>query len=50
MDDPAVAAHDGTATINGVNIRVMFDTGAYTSVLSERAAERAGSGSTRRSH
>jgi tetratricopeptide (TPR) repeat protein/predicted aspartyl protease len=32
----------GTATINGVNIRVMFDTGAYTSVLSERAAERAG--------
>jgi tetratricopeptide (TPR) repeat protein len=32
----------GTATINGVNIRVVFDTGAYTSVLSERAAERAG--------
>jgi len=32
----------GTATINGVNIRVIFDTGAYTSVLSERAAERAG--------
>jgi tetratricopeptide (TPR) repeat protein len=32
----------GTATINGVNIRVMFDTGAYTSVLSQRAAERAG--------
>ncbi|HWS64590.1 MAG TPA: aspartyl protease family protein [Steroidobacteraceae bacterium] len=32
----------GTATINGVSIRVMFDTGAYTSVLSERAAERAG--------
>ena len=32
----------GTAAINGVNIRVMFDTGAYTSVLSERAAERAG--------
>jgi tetratricopeptide (TPR) repeat protein/predicted aspartyl protease len=32
----------GAATINGVNIRVMFDTGAYTSVLSERAAERAG--------
>jgi tetratricopeptide (TPR) repeat protein len=32
----------GTATINGVNIRVVFDTGASTSVLSERAAERAG--------
>jgi tetratricopeptide (TPR) repeat protein len=32
----------GTATINGVNIRVMFDTGASTSVLSQRAAERAG--------
>jgi tetratricopeptide (TPR) repeat protein len=32
----------GTATINGLNIRVMFDTGAHTSVLSERAAERAG--------
>ena len=32
----------GTATINGVNIRVMFDTGAYTSLLSQRAAERAG--------
>jgi tetratricopeptide (TPR) repeat protein len=32
----------GTATINGFNIRVTFDTGARTSVLSERAAERAG--------
>jgi tetratricopeptide (TPR) repeat protein len=32
----------GTATINGVSIRVMFDTGAYASVLSQRAAERAG--------
>jgi tetratricopeptide (TPR) repeat protein/predicted aspartyl protease len=32
----------GTATINGVNIRVMFDTGAAASLLSERAAERAG--------
>jgi tetratricopeptide (TPR) repeat protein/predicted aspartyl protease len=32
----------GTATINGVSIRVVFDTGANTSVLSERAAERAG--------
>jgi tetratricopeptide (TPR) repeat protein/predicted aspartyl protease len=32
----------GTATINGVAIRVMFDTGAYASVLSQRAAERAG--------
>ena len=31
----------GTATINGVNIRVMFDTGAATSMLSGRAAERA---------
>jgi tetratricopeptide (TPR) repeat protein/predicted aspartyl protease len=32
----------GTAVINGVKIRVMFDTGANTSVLSLRAAERAG--------
>ncbi|MDP9012985.1 MAG: aspartyl protease family protein [Pseudomonadota bacterium] len=32
----------GTAEINGAKIRVMFDTGAATSVLSLRAAERAG--------
>jgi tetratricopeptide (TPR) repeat protein len=32
----------GIAFINGVRIRVMFDTGAATSVLSLRAAERAG--------
>jgi tetratricopeptide (TPR) repeat protein/predicted aspartyl protease len=32
----------GMATINGVNIRVMFDTGAAASLLSVRAAERAG--------
>jgi len=32
----------GTAYVNGVAIRVMFDTGAATSVLSLKAAERAG--------
>jgi predicted aspartyl protease/tetratricopeptide (TPR) repeat protein len=32
----------GTATVNGVKIRVMFDTGASTSLLSRRAAERVG--------
>ncbi len=32
----------GPAFLNGVKIRVMFDTGAETSVLSLRAAERAG--------
>jgi tetratricopeptide (TPR) repeat protein len=32
----------GTALINGAKIRVMFDTGAGTSVLSFKAAERAG--------
>jgi tetratricopeptide (TPR) repeat protein/predicted aspartyl protease len=32
----------GTAFVNGARIRVMFDTGAATSVLSLRAAERAG--------
>ena len=32
----------GTAYINGVRIRVMFDTGAYASSLSVRAAARAG--------
>jgi tetratricopeptide (TPR) repeat protein/predicted aspartyl protease len=32
----------GEGSVNGQRIRVMFDTGAYTSVLSLRAAERAG--------
>jgi tetratricopeptide (TPR) repeat protein len=32
----------GRATINGVQIRVMFDSGASRSVLSKKAAERAG--------
>jgi tetratricopeptide (TPR) repeat protein/predicted aspartyl protease len=32
----------GTAFVNGAKIRVMFDTGATTSMLSLRAAERAG--------
>ena len=32
----------GTAFINGEKIRVMFDTGAATSILSTKAAERAG--------
>jgi tetratricopeptide (TPR) repeat protein len=32
----------GTALINGAKIRVMFDSGAATSMLSQRAAERAG--------
>jgi tetratricopeptide (TPR) repeat protein/predicted aspartyl protease len=32
----------GTAVINGVKIRIMFDTGNATSMLSLRAAERAG--------
>lgn len=32
----------GTAIINGVKIQVMFDTGAHTSFISARAAERAG--------
>ena len=32
----------GTAFINGARIRVMFDSGAGTSILSMRAAERAG--------
>jgi tetratricopeptide (TPR) repeat protein/predicted aspartyl protease len=32
----------GTASINGSKIRIMFDTGASTSILSLRAAERAG--------
>jgi len=39
----ALAPHTiGTAFLNGAKIRVMFDTGAETSVLSLRAAERAG--------
>ena len=32
----------GTATLNGVKIRVAFDTGAYTSLLSRAAAARLG--------
>jgi len=32
----------GSATLNGVKLRVLFDTGAYSSILSLRAAERAG--------
>ena len=32
----------GSATLNGVGIRVMFDTGSQSSFLSRRAAERAG--------
>jgi len=32
----------GDASVNGKPIRVMFDTGAYTSLLSLKAAERAG--------
>ena len=32
----------GTAYVNGTRIRVMFDTGASTSILTMRAAERAG--------
>jgi tetratricopeptide (TPR) repeat protein len=32
----------GTASINGAEIRVMFDTGSASSILSLRAAERAG--------
>jgi len=32
----------GTAFINGARIRVMFDTGAGNSILSQRAAARAG--------
>jgi tetratricopeptide (TPR) repeat protein/predicted aspartyl protease len=42
----AIDPHDphttGDAYVNGKEIRVLFDTGAYTSVLSLRAAERAG--------
>jgi tetratricopeptide (TPR) repeat protein/predicted aspartyl protease len=39
----AVSPHTtGTASINGSKIRVMFDTGSSTSMLSLRAAERAG--------
>jgi tetratricopeptide (TPR) repeat protein/predicted aspartyl protease len=40
--DPHDPHTTGDAYVNGREIRVMFDTGAYTSVLSLRAAERAG--------
>jgi tetratricopeptide (TPR) repeat protein/predicted aspartyl protease len=40
--DPHNPHTTGDAYVNGKEIRVMFDTGAYTSVLSPRAAERAG--------
>jgi len=40
--DPQDPHTTGDAYVNGKQIRVMFDTGAYTSVLSLRAAERAG--------
>ncbi len=40
--DPTNAHTVGVAYINGQKIRVAFDTGAFTSVLSVRAAERAG--------
>jgi tetratricopeptide (TPR) repeat protein/predicted aspartyl protease len=39
---PRLAHTLGSAYVNGVAIRVMFDTGAATSVLSLKAAERAG--------
>jgi len=39
---PSASNITGAALVNGVKIRVMFDTGAYTSVLSQRAAQRAG--------
>jgi tetratricopeptide (TPR) repeat protein len=40
--DPMHAHTIGRAQVKGQKIRVMFDTGAFTSVLSLRAAERAG--------
>jgi tetratricopeptide (TPR) repeat protein/predicted aspartyl protease len=40
--DPHNPHTTGDAYVNGKEIRVMFDTGAYTSVLSLKAAERAG--------
>ncbi len=40
--DPHNPHTTGDAYVNGKKIHVLFDTGAYTSVLSVRAAERAG--------
>ncbi len=40
--NPANPHTVGVATLNGKSIRVVFDTGAFTSVLSESAAARAG--------
>ena len=40
--DPRNPHTIGDASVNGRSIRVMFDTGAYSSILSLRAAERAG--------
>jgi tetratricopeptide (TPR) repeat protein/predicted aspartyl protease len=40
--DPSAPLTTGNAYVNGKEIRVMFDTGAYNSILSLRAAERAG--------
>jgi tetratricopeptide (TPR) repeat protein len=40
--NPYVAGAVGTAYLNGIKIRVLFDTGAANSVLTLRAAERAG--------
>ena len=40
--DPQHPHTVGTGTLNGEHIRIMFDTGAYTSLLSMRAAARAG--------
>lgn len=39
---PAAPHLIGDATINGKKIRVMFDSGAWRSILSKKAAERAG--------
>jgi len=40
--DPAHPYTVGVAYLNGKSVRVAFDTGAFTSVLSDRAAARAG--------
>src|SRR5258708_33802746 len=40
--DPLHPQTIGVAYVNGKQIRVAFDTGAFTSVLSLKAAERAG--------
>jgi tetratricopeptide (TPR) repeat protein len=40
--DPLSARTAGSAYVNGIKIRVMFDTGAATSMLSSKAAARAG--------